>query len=175
MTTATETRPFDATGWLKWSEDEAAERIAPYYPAYLKRRAQIDRNGAFPYNSSFSGLIDGTGSDHEGTLIYLLQQWHRLQVERAQLAEFIERGAFKITPADVAAQPHGALRGTVASVGRYSGAFRTGYEIREDVRLVTVYQGTAIGYIPPRKRNAYALDGREIYFLPNSSKRTVRS
>lgn len=166
MTTATEARPFDATGWLKWSEDEAAGRIAPYYPAYLKRRAQIDRNGAFPYNSSFSGLIDGTGSDDEGTLIYLLQQWHRLQAERAQLAEFIERGAFKITPADV--KP--GMRGTVASVGRYTGTFRTGYDTREDVRLVTVYGGTAIGYIPPRKRNAYALDGREIYFLPNEKK-----
>lgn len=165
-------RPFDATGWLKWSEEEAAERIAPYYPAYLKRRAQIDRNGAYPYNDSFTGLIDGTGSDDEGTLIYLLQGWHRLQAEREQLTAFIERGAYKITPADVESQPCGTLRGTVANVGRYSGAFRTGYSEHEDVRLTTVYRGTAIGYIPPRKRTAYALDGREIYFLPNE--RTAR-
>lgn len=163
MTTTTTLAPFDATGWLEWSEDEAAERIAPYYPAYIARRAQIDRNGAYPYNASFAAHIDGTGSRDEETLIYLLQGWHTLQGERAQLAAFIERGAYKITPADV--KP--GMRGTVANVGRYSGTFRTGYQERHDVRLVTVHNGGGVGYIPPRKRTAYALDGREVYFLPN--------
>src|SRR5690606_8772076 len=152
MTTTTTLAPFDATGWLKWDEDEAAERIAPYYAAYLARREQLDAAGLYPYNDSFLAPIARTGSKREVTLIYLLQDWHRLQMERAQLAAFIERGAFKITPADV--KP--GMRGTVANVGRYSGAFQTGYAEYEDVRLVTVYRGTAIGYIPPRKRNAYA-------------------
>lgn len=167
MSTATTLAPFDATGWLKWSEDEAAERIAPYYPAYLARRAQLDAAGMYPYNDHFRATLDGTGSRDEETLIYLLQGWHTLQGERAQLTAFIERGARKITPANVQSAPYGTLRGTVATVGRYSGAFRTGYAEREDVRLTTVYRGTHIGFIPPRKRNAHALDGREVYFLPN--------
>jgi hypothetical protein len=172
MTTTTETRPFDATGWLKWSEEEAAERIAPYYPAYLAIRARLDADGLYPYNDRFIGQIDGTQSKDEGTLVYLLQSWHTLQGERAQLAAFIERGAYKITPADVQSQPYGAMRGTVANVGRYSGGFRTGYEIRENVRVVTVYSGNSLGYIPPRKRNAFHLDGREIYFLPTQKEGT---
>lgn len=165
--TTIEPRPFDATGWLKWSEGETAERIAPYYPAYLTRRLELDAVDLYPYNDSFRATIDGTGSDDEGTLIYLLQGWHILQGERAKLAAFIERGAFKITPADV--KP--GMRGTVANVGRYSGAFRTGYEVFNDVRLVSVYNGRSVGYILPRKRNARVLDGREIYFLPNEKKR----
>lgn len=169
MSTTSAVRPFDATGWLKWSEDEAAERIAPYYPAYLARRSELDTVGLYPYNDRFRATIDGTGSDDEGTLIYLLQGWHRLQGERAQLAAFIARGAYKITPADV--KP--GMRGRVANVGRYSGAFRTGYEEFHDVRLVTVYNGTSLGYIPLRKRNAYALDGREIYFLPNQKEQNA--
>jgi len=69
MTTTTTLAPFDATGWLKWDEDEAAERIAPYYAAYLARREQLDAAGLYPYNDSFLAPIARTGSKREVTLI----------------------------------------------------------------------------------------------------------
>lgn len=168
--------PFDPSGWTKMTIDERGALVAPFYADYLAARRTLgagkhteDRT---VYNDEFVGRIPGLASitsgttpENEQTGIYLLQVWHRVTVERAELAAFVESGAFAITFEDVPAT--GYLRGSAAVVGEYSGG--TGYRVYKDVRIKrTGFKGRSLVGLPKgRRSNGFDLSrGRELYFLP---------
>lgn len=178
--------PFDPTGWTKMSIDERGALVAPFYADYLAARQALGAGKTTEdrtvYNDELTGRIpglaaatSGTTPENEQTGIYLLQTWHRITLERAELAAFVEAGAFRITFEDVPVS--GFLRGTAAVVGEYSGG--TGYRVYEDVRIKrTGFKGRSLVGLPKgRRTSGFDLSrGRELYFLPASSpSRAVRS
>lgn len=160
---------FSATGWLKMTNDQEDELVRPFYGDYLRRRAQIERNGAYPYNESFRGHLPSLNAetpDDEGTAIYLLQKLYDREQMRAKLAAFVAQGARQITADDIPDDK--PLRGSVAVVGEYSGD--TGYREHHGVRIVR--RNPRLPYLmalPKGKRtNGISLgveSGASVYFL----------
>lgn len=167
---------FSAEGWLQMSTNDRDALVRPFYDDYLRVRAELAAAGRaderIAYNDDFRGRIPGidpattgTTPKDEETAIYLLQNLHTRERERAMLNEFIARGAVPLDREDVPEIGH--LRGDVAIAGWYSGG--TGFRILSDVRVLR--HGRSLAALPKGKRtNGYRLDAPIMYFLPAQQK-----
>ncbi|MFC0314875.1 hypothetical protein ACFQNE_14230 [Gordonia phosphorivorans] len=139
------------------------EQVRPFMDQFLQVHAGIVGGGAYPYNDSFKGRIDGiAGSESEDTAIYLLQNLKSLDELDVQVAEFVNNGGCRLTDSGLV---EGRMyRGTVVNYGFYVGG--TGWRQHDNVRFQVHYrQDRREGTVPtlqvwgPRKRNPVSILG----------------
>lgn len=147
--------------WNRCYDDH--EQVRPYMEQFLAIHSEITAAGAYPYNDSFKGRIDGVaGSANEDTAIYMLQNLKSLDELDGQVADFIADGG--CTLADSGLEEDRIYRGTVVRYGFYVGG--SGWQQHDAVRFLIRYrEDRREGRVPelqvwgPRKRNPHMIHG----------------
>lgn len=118
----------DVTTWKFNKDYKDISQVDDIYPAYLRRRAELDEEGLFNHNDRFKGQLGLSDDSDEDTAIYLCQGRFSLEKHDKKVAELIESGAeyVKITDTPV-------RYSKVVHVGFYMDG--TGYQEFNDCKL----------------------------------------
>ena len=129
-TTTTDTAEFRFNG-----NYHDTEQVRQFMPAYLRRYAELEAAGQYPYNDSFRGYLGVTGD--EDTAIYLCQRLRDLNEIAVNVAAALADGYVPVENVDAPIRCS-----SVVHYGFYSGG--TGFREWKDARLVPGLRGDPV-------------------------------